>query len=95
MVKISVEGKILPGCISTAMGKCGTKNCRCKANPPMLHGPYYRWTGLINGKATTITLSKEEAQECEKRIKNYRRLQQQLDRALKGALDKAPWNCRD
>src|SRR6516162_6677073 len=29
---------------------------------------YYRWTGWINGKATTKTISEEIARECQKRI---------------------------
>ncbi len=95
VVKISIEGAILPGCISTAMAKCGKAGCKCQTDETQRHGPYYRWTGKIDGRATTITLTKEEAKECEKRIKNLRRLQEKLDQATKEALDAAPWNCRD
>ena len=37
---------LLPGSLSTARSTCGKPNCACKAKPPKLHGPYYRWTGL-------------------------------------------------
>jgi len=57
-----------------------------------LHGPYYRWTGRIDGKITTKTLSKEVAEECERRISNYRKFQQQLESLLQVAMDSAPWN---
>ena len=93
-VKISLvsAGPILPGSVSTARSQCGKPNCACKAKPPKLHGTYYRWTGVMDGKRTTKTISKEMAAECEKRIENYRSLQQKLDKILQEALAEAPWN---
>ena len=88
-------GPMLPGCVSTAMAKCGRSYCRCKNDDAFRHGPYYRWTGTINGKHTTITLTKEEAKECERRIKNYRRLQEIIDVVIRKSLDDAPWNNRE
>jgi len=87
-----IEGPILPGSISTARSQCGKVNCVCRANPPKLHGIYYRWTGVIGGKRTTKTISKELAKECERRIENYRVLQKKLDQILNNALTEAPWN---
>lgn len=83
---------LLPGSISTASSTCGKPNCACKHKPPKLHGVYYRWTGFLDGKRTTKTLSKELAQECGRRIKNYRRLQRQLEKILAQSLAEAPWN---
>ncbi|MGK5086914.1 DUF6788 family protein [Bdellovibrionota bacterium FG-2] len=91
-IQIEVDGPILYGAISTAVAKCGTQSCRCHYDSDALHGPYYRWTGTINGKRTTKTISKEIAYECELRIANYRKLQQQLDRLLKEAINSAPWS---
>ena len=93
-VKISVvsDGPILPGSISTARSQCGKPNCACKVKPLKLHGTYYRWTGVLEGKRTTKTISKEVAAECERRIENYRALQQKLDKILQEALAEAPWN---
>jgi hypothetical protein len=88
---IDFDGPILPGSISTAKSTCGTPGCSCKDKPPKLHGTYYRWTGFINGKRTTKTISKEQAEECERRIKNYRELQKKIDRLLAAALKAAPW----
>src|SRR5580700_6798600 len=85
------EGPILPGSVSTAKSQCGTPNCVCKASPPKLHGTYYRWTGVIEGKRTTKTISKQMAEECKRRIKNYRALQRELERILEQALANAPW----
>jgi hypothetical protein len=50
------------------------------------------WTGFIAGKRTTKTISKQQAEECERRIKNYRALQHKLDQIAEDALVNAPWN---
>jgi hypothetical protein len=91
-ITLVIEGPILPGSISTARSQCGKKNCACKADPPKLHGIYYRWTGMIDGKRTTKTISKDVAKECERRIANYRAFQKKLDQILANALSEAPWN---
>jgi uncharacterized protein DUF6788 len=94
--KIILTGQspLLPGSISTARSTCGKPNCACKAQPPKLHGPYYRWTGIAEGKRTTITLTEEEAQECQRRINNYHRIKNQLDKLLHQGLQGAPWKNR-
>lgn len=90
-ITIVADAPILPGSISTAKSQCGKANCACKARPPKLHGTYYRWTGFIQGKRTTKTISKETAEECERRIENYRALQRKLGQIVDEALAKAPW----
>jgi hypothetical protein len=90
-ITISVNGPILSGSISTAESTCGKPNCACKDDPPKLHGTYYRWTGAIDGKRTTRTISKEVARECERRIENYRTLQKKIDDLIEQALLEAPW----
>jgi hypothetical protein len=88
---LKVTLPLLPGSISTAASTCGKPNCICKAQPPKLHGVYYRWTGFLKGKRTTKTLSPEQARECARRIKNYRKLQHQIDKLLADSLNHAPW----
>jgi hypothetical protein len=88
---IDFDGPILPGSISLAASQCGKANCACKETPPKLHGPYHRWTGFIDGKRTSRTLTKEEAEESEKRIRNYRAMQKKVDRLLAASLKAAPW----
>ena len=92
---LRVERPLLPGSVSTAASTCGKPHCACKAHPPKLHGVYYRWTGFLEGKRTTKTISKELAQECQRRIKNYRKFQRQIEKILAQALDEAPWNERN
>jgi uncharacterized protein involved in tolerance to divalent cations len=94
LIILEVTVPLLPGSLSTAQSTCGKPHCACKQRPPKLHGVYYRWTGTIQGKRTTKTISKEQAQECQRRIENYRRLQRQIEKILAEALAKAPWERR-
>lgn len=91
---LRVDWPLLPGCISTAYCRCGRPRCACKGKPPKLHGPYYRWTGLVAGKPTTITLTAAEARECQRRIKRFRRLQKRLRDCIAQGMRGAPWNQR-
>ena len=88
---LEFEWPILPGSISTARSRCGKAPCACKLTPPRLHGIYYRWTGFIDGKRTTKTVSNKVAQECLRRIRNYRQLQRDIEKFLGRALANAPW----
>ena len=47
--------------------------------------------GVHRWQATTRTITKEQAKECERRIKNYRQLQAQMERLVTAALKSAPW----
>ena len=89
---IRAQSPILPGSLSTAKSQCGKPNCACKTSPAKLHGTYHRWTGFIAGKRTTKTISKQVAEECERRINNYRALQHKIDQLIEDALANAPWN---
>ncbi len=52
---------------------CGSKNCRCKAQPPARHGPYYYWSRLLGGKVVQRVLSPEDAKIVARGSENYRR----------------------
>ena len=93
-ITLHITLPLLPGSLSTARSTCGKPNCACKAKPPKLHGPYYRWTGFLEGKRTTKTLSPKEARECRKRIGHYRTLEKQINQLVRQALKDAPWNQR-
>ncbi len=88
---IAFTGPVLPGSVSTAWSRCGKANCACKGKPPRLHGAYYRWTGFIDGTRTTKTISRETAQECQRRIQNFRLLQRKIERLVRESLSDAPW----
>jgi len=94
LITLKVQLPLLPGSVSSAASTCGKPHCACKADPPKLHGIYYRWTGFSSGKRTTITLSKAEAHECQRRIGNYRKLRKQIEKIVAKSLMNAPWKSR-
>jgi hypothetical protein len=67
-------GLALPGTLNERLTKCGKANCRCKADPPTLHGPYWTWTRKINNKTVTRYLSPEEVDRYEEFFDNSKRL---------------------
>ena len=69
----------------------GNRTAPAKAQPPRLHGAYYRWTGFIGGKRTTKTISRQTALECKRRIQNFRKLQREIERLVRASLGEAPW----
>lgn len=58
--------------------RCGSPGCRCHADPPQLHGPYYDWTRKVRGKTVTVRVSEEQAQLLQHWIANARRLDEIL-----------------
>ena len=69
-------GFALPGSIVERRMRCGKANCRCKADPPQLHGPYIQWTRKIAGKTVTRTLSPEQYERYRPWFANARRLRE-------------------
>jgi hypothetical protein len=67
-------GLISSGSITRRYTVCGTPGCRCHADPPQRHGPYYQWTAKENGKTVTRRLSVSEAKLYQEWIANDRRM---------------------
>jgi hypothetical protein len=57
---LSQAGFCLPGSIGDYATRCGKPGCRCKADPPMLHGPYHHWTRKIDNKTVGRYLSDDQ-----------------------------------
>jgi hypothetical protein len=74
LAQISELGFCLPGTLTERRTRCSSPGCRCKADPPALHGPYYSWTRKINGKTVTRTLSPEQARRYQPWFDDARRL---------------------
>ena len=51
----------LPGALADRMTRSGHHGCRCRADPPRLHGPYRQWTRKKNGKTATKILTDDQA----------------------------------
>lgn len=69
-------GFALPGSVVTRSLTCGKLGCRCKADPPALHGPYRQWTRKIDCRTVTRWLSPDEAERYAPWFANARRLRE-------------------
>jgi hypothetical protein len=81
----------LPGTLGRRLMRCGKTNCRCKADPPTLHGPYLHWTRTVAGKTITRTLTEEQARRYQPWFDNARRLRKHITeletRSLRAFID--------
>jgi hypothetical protein len=66
----------LPGSLARRYMRCGKAGCRCKSDPPLLHGPYLHWTRTVAGKTVTRTLTDEQASHYQPWFDNARRLRE-------------------
>jgi hypothetical protein len=55
---------------------CGADNCRCRADPPQRHGPYYQYSRKVAGKTVSRRLTAEQAEQYRAWIVNRRVLDQ-------------------
>lgn len=72
-------GLIASGSVVRRYTRCGTAGCRCHADPPQPHGPYYQWTAKVNGKTVTRRLTEREATLYQEWIANDRQLRRLVD----------------
>lgn len=73
---------ILPGSLVERWLRCGKRPCRCKADPPQLHGPYLQWGYSRDRRKVTRWLATEQLERYRLAFDRGRRL-----RDLLSALD--------
>jgi len=76
LASIARAGGVLPGSISSRLTHCGRPGCKCMADPPRPHGPYWQWTRKVAAKTVTRVLSDEQAERYKTWIDNDRRLRE-------------------
>ncbi len=74
IARLAQAGFILPGTLTDRMTRCGYANCRCRADPPRLHGPYHQWTRKKDGRTVTRILSDDQLADYKPWFDNQRRL---------------------
>jgi hypothetical protein len=67
-------GLALPGTLIERHVRCGKPGCRCHADPPVLHGPYWQWTRKVAGKTITRLVPDEQLDDYRQWLDNDRRL---------------------
>ena len=73
-------GFIRSGSLAPRFNYCGKPNCRCHADPPQPHGPYFQWTAKVDGKTVNRRLSARQAELYREWIANDRRLRDVVDK---------------
>lgn len=84
---LAALGDLRPGSLSTQYNVCGSPGCRCKATPPVKHGPYYQVSYTRKGKSSSKFVKKEDLPTVRKQLKNYERLKLLMDRWIELATE--------
>jgi hypothetical protein len=90
LAAIARTGEVLAGSITERCTHCGRPGCKCMADPPRPHGPYYLWTRKVRAKTVGRWLSADQAAEYRRWTDNHRRLKElsgQLEAIGEAALD--------
>ena len=85
--EIVALGRLRPGTLTQQYNVCGNPNCRCKADPPQKHGPYYQLSYTWHRKSRTHFVRQEELPQVQSEVGNYLRLRALLDEWIGAALE--------
>lgn len=77
--QIAQIGTVAAGSVTRRFTRCTAPGCRCNADPPRRHGPYWQWTAKVDGKTVTKRLTARQAQLYQQWIANDRRIRELLD----------------
>jgi hypothetical protein len=72
--RIRDVGFICEGSLLERWMTCRKPNCRCNADPPQLHGPYYQLTWKEQGRTVCRNLPREHTRLYQEWIANRRKL---------------------
>lgn len=72
--------ELQPGVLTQQYNVCGTPGCRCKADPPHKHGPYFQLSFTRKGKSRTQFVRRHEFNLVQDHVRNYQRLKKLMDR---------------
>ena len=84
---LAALGDLRPGSLSTQYNVCGSPGCRCKADPPVKHGPYYQLSNTRKGKSSTKFVKKEDLTTVRKQLKNYERMKLLMEKWIDLAME--------
>jgi len=84
---LAALGDLRPGSLSTQYNVCGSPGCKCKADPPVKHGPYYQVSYTRKGKSSTKFVKKEDLPAVRKQLKNYARMKLLIEKWIDLAME--------
>lgn len=85
--EIAALGDLRPGTISEQYNTCKTPNCRCKADPPQRHGPYWQLSYSRGGRSRTESVHPEHLTQVRAEILAYKQLQKLLAQWIDAAIE--------
>ena len=77
--KLTDVGELRPGSLSEQYNVCGQAGCRCKADPPQRHGPYYQLSWSRKRRSTTRFVGPSQLAAVREQTENYKRMQSLMD----------------
>ena len=77
--RIVALGDLRPGNLSEQYNVCGKAGCRCKASPPVKHGPYYQISFTLRNKSRSQFVKREDLSTVKRQLRSYQRLRQLVD----------------
>ena len=72
--RLGQVGFAVSGSLARRYTCCGKPGCRCQADPPRPHGPYYQLTRKVAGKTVTQRLTGDQAARYAEWTANQREL---------------------
>lgn len=86
-MEIAALGDLRPGAMSMQYNICGNPSCRCKAKPPIKHGPYPQISFTWHGRSTSQFVRDQDIEEVQSQLANYRKLRDLVDEWVGLALE--------
>jgi len=80
-------GDLRPGSLSKQYNVCGKPACRCKASPPVKHGPYYQVSYTRKGRSGSKFVRREQITRVRQQLKNYTKLRALVDRWIEAGVE--------
>lgn len=84
---LAALGALRPGTLSAQFNVCGKPGCRCKADPPQKHGPYYQVSFTWQGKSHSEFVRREELATVRQQVGTHQRLRSLVDAWIATALE--------
>ena len=85
--QIAALGPLRPGTLSQQYNVCGNPTCRCKADPPQKHGPYYQLSYTWRRHSRTHFVREKDLPQIQRQVVNYERLRALVGEWIDSALE--------
>jgi len=85
--ELATLGRLRPGSLSQQYNVCGNPTCRCKADPPQKHGPYYQLSYTWRGRSRTEFVRRDDLAAVKEQLRNYERLRSLVEEWIDAGIE--------